>query len=148
MITGSEKEHRGASFERIPVLITSWPFGWDQVKNPCALRAIFKWHQLNTRVLGRCLLTGLKLCVEFLKTVLVGKVLNIAETPNDWPELNMIILSSRLTRGLPSPQEYHCSFGMLSCSRALSKCPVWAEVDWMSRIDSHIWLLCLKEVEC
>ena len=86
--------------------------------------------------------------VEFLKTVLFGKVLNIAETPNDWPELNVIILSSRLSRGLPSPQEYHCSFGMLSYSRALSKCPVWAEVDWMSRIESHICLLCLKEMGC
>ena len=68
------------------------------------------------------------------------KALNIAETSN-------VYLSSWHIRGVPSPQESHSSSLriLFSYSRPLNKGPVWAEVNWVSRIDSPVWLLCLRK---
>lgn len=81
--------------------------------------------------------------------VLGEKVLNIVETSNDLPELRLTVVSSWLTRGLPSVQESGLS---LECSspvpeppiKALSQQEKWNEWEGLVVLSQ---LLNLKEVE-
>lgn len=147
MITGSIKTQRSAAW-RISVLITylwlrSWriPVLWE----PSSLNGISLTPEF---LVGVCSQTPNFVHVEFLKIVLFGKVLNIAELQMiglSWTWLSWALDLAgdcQVLRSITVPLE--CCLGL----RALSKCPVWAEVDWISRIESHICLLCLKEMGC
>lgn len=66
--------------------------------------------------------------MEVLRTVLVGKVLNIAKTPHDWPELlaNVLIYQGTLNSSGVSSLEFPLPLPAFSV-KALSEQERWIE---------------------
>lgn len=104
----------------------------------CSGSRLVQMHQLNTEVLGRCSLTGLKLCA-------CGGFENSFswESPKYCKNSTWLAWAACKCLDLPGDPQFLRSifFGIPSSSSSvLSKGPVWAgEVDWVSKTDSSSW---------